>query len=225
VYKGQAGYYAPAVVNFLTNIGWNFGDEREVFDVAEAIERFDGTGINPANSIYPIEKLDWLNGVYIREKMTTEELARYLREALEKAGLEVNVETLLKVVPIVRTRIKTFNDVVEMAGFFFREEFTPPPVEDIIQKKMDAASTLHALEVAYEHLRTLDDFSHDSQEAAMRALAEELSLSAGQLFGSLRAAVTGQKVSPPVFETMAIIGRDEVLRRIRLAIDLLAAAE
>ena len=71
----DAGYLPEAVVNFLTNIGWNFGDDREVFTVQEAIERFDITEVNPANSAFPIEKLDWLNGVYIRE-MPAEELAR-----------------------------------------------------------------------------------------------------------------------------------------------------
>ncbi len=217
----DAGYYAPAVVNFLTNIGWNFGDEREVFDVEEAIARFDGTGINPANSAYPIEKLDWLNGVYIREKMSTIELAQHLREPLEKVGLEVNHDVLLQVTPLVQTRIKTFNDVVDMAGFFFREEFIPAPAEDIIQKKMDAESTHHALELAYDHLEALTDFSHDSQEAAMRALAEELSLKVGQLFGALRVAVTGQTVSTPTFETMAVLGKAESLRRIKLALEQL----
>lgn len=218
----EAGYYAPAVVNFLTNIGWNFGDEREVFDVEEAIARFDGTGINPANSVYPIEKLDWLNGVYIREKMSDEALAQHLREPLEQAGLEVNVETLMKVVPIVRTRIKVFNDVVEMAGFFFREEFILPSAEDVIQKKMDAAGTLAALEMAYDHLSALDSFDFDHTEPAMRALAEELGLKAGQFFGALRVAVTGQTVSPPLFETMEILGKAESLRRIQLAMEQLA---
>ncbi|MBZ0292667.1 MAG: glutamate--tRNA ligase [Anaerolineae bacterium] len=218
----EAGYYAPAVVNFLTNIGWNFGDEREVFSVEEAIARFDGTGINPANSVYPIEKLDWLNGVYIREKMSDAELAAHLRTPLERAGLTVDDSTLLQIVPIVRTRIKIFNDVVDLAGFFFREDFSPPSVEDLIPRKMDAAGTLHALEIAHAHLSGLSSFAFDHTEPAMRALAEELGLKAGQLFGALRVAVTAQSVSPPLFETMEILGKAESLRRIQLAIDVLA---
>ncbi len=222
----DAGYYAPAVVNFLTNIGWNFGEDREVFAVDEAIARFDGTGINPANSVYPIEKLDWLNGVYIREKMSIHELAQHLRAVLERAGFEVNIETLLKVTPLVQTRIKTFNDVVEMAGFFFREEFIPPASPDeLVQKKMDIPTTIHALELAHDHLSSVQDWTHDSLEAAMRALAEEIGLKVGQLFGTLRTAVTGQQVSPPLFETMEIVGREESLRRIQLATELVAAAE
>ncbi|MBZ0289199.1 MAG: glutamate--tRNA ligase, partial [Anaerolineae bacterium] len=216
----KAGYLPAAIINFLSNIGWNFGDEREVFSVEESIQRFDLTRINPANSAYPIEKLDWLNGVYIRE-MPVEELAKLLRERLEAAGFEVNVETLLKVTPLVQTRIKTLNDVVAIAGFFFREEFQPAPPSDIIQKKMDAAATQAALEHAYTELARVEHWSHDEMEAPMRALAEELGLSASQFFGALRVAVTGQTVSTPLFESMEIIGKGEVLRRVQLAADSL----
>jgi glutamyl-tRNA synthetase len=219
----KAGYVPGAVVNFLSNIGWNFGDEREVFSVDESIQRFNLTRINPANSAFPIEKLEWLNGVYIRE-MPLEELAPLLRERLEAAGFEVNVETLLRVTPLVQTRIKTLNDVVELAGFFFQETFTPPQASTIIQKKMDAAGTRDALEHASTELIRLSEWTHDHMEAALRALAEELGLTVGQIFGALRVAITGQAVSPPLFESMEIIGKDEVLRRIHLAVQTVDSA-
>src|SRR5690606_1299869 len=125
----DAGYLPEAVINFLTNIGWSMGDDSEFFPVEKAIESFDLSRVNPADSVYPIEKLDWLNGMWIRA-LPVEELAQRLRPVLEKAGLEVNVDVLLKVTPLVQTRIKTLNDVVEMAGFFFREEFVPPASPD-----------------------------------------------------------------------------------------------
>jgi glutamyl-tRNA synthetase len=212
-----------AVVNFLSNIGWNFGEDREVFSVDESIDRFDLTHINPSNSAFPLEKLDWLNGIYIRD-MPPQALAKLLRERLEAADFEVNIEILLKVIPLIQTRIKTLNDVVEMAGFFFREEFIPTePVENLIQKNMDAETTLKTLENAYDHLSTLKDWTHDNLEAAMRALAEEMGIKAGQLFGSLREAITGQRVSPPLFETMEIVGREVSLERIRMAAESLRA--
>lgn len=219
----DAGYYAPAVVNFLTNIGWNFGDEQEVFDVAEAIARFDGTRINPANSVYPVEKLDWLNGIYIREKMSDEDLALHLTTALEAADLPVDQALLAKVVPLVRTRIHLFKDVVAMAGFFFREDFIPPVPEDLIPKKMDAETTLRALEAAYKRLGALADFSHTALEEDMRLLAEELALKPGQFFGILRVAVTGQTVAPPIFETLEILGATLSLARIQDAISRLGS--
>lgn len=220
----EAGYLPQAVVNFLTNIGWNFGDEREIFDVEEAIARFDITQVNPANSVYPIEKLDWLNGVYIREKLTADELAAHLRKPLEDAGFKVDEALLKKVAPVVQTRIKTLNDVVDMAGFFFRDDFIPPKAEDIIQKKMDAESAASALRASYDILSNTQDFHTEPLHDAMQALAQQLDLKNSQLFGALRVAITGQTVSTPTFETMEILGREETLRRIATAIKLLDAA-
>ena len=138
----EAGYLPEAMVNFLTNIGWNFGDEREKFTVQETIERFDISTVNPANSAFPIDKLGWLNGVYIRE-MAVEELAQRLCPVLENAGYVVDTDVLLKVTQIVQERIKTLNDVVDMAGFLFADyhEFAAPESEMLIQKKMDAEGT------------------------------------------------------------------------------------
>lgn len=213
----DAGYLPEAVVNFLTNVGWSMPGDQEFFTAEEAIAAFDLSRVNPADSVYPVEKLEWLNGMWIRE-LPVEELARRLRPILEDAGLEVNAGVLLKVTPLIQTRIKMLPDVIEMAGFFFRDEFIPPgSPDDLIQKKMDAPGTLAALEHAYDHLLTVDQWNHDNLEAAMRALAEELGLKVGQLFGTLRTAVTGQQVSPPLFETMEIVGREESLRRIQLA--------
>ncbi|GAB4315193.1 MAG: glutamate--tRNA ligase [Phototrophicales bacterium] len=217
----EAGYLPQALVNFLTNIGWNFGDEREIFTVQEAIQRFDLSGVNPANSAYPIEKLDWINGIYIREHTSIERLAELLREPLQKAGLKVNDEVLLKVTPLVQTRITKLNDVVELAGFFFHETFIPPAKEDIIQKKMDAESTIKLLEATLPRLEALETWTTDAMLQDMDALATELALKRGQVFGALRVAVTGQKISTPTFETMEILGKDESLKRIRLAIDIL----
>lgn len=219
----EAGYVPEAIVNFLTNIGWNFGDEREVFTVQEAIERFDITQVNPANSIFPLEKLDWLNGIYIREKLSDETLAERLRPVLKDAGLEVQDDLLLRIIPLVRVRIKSLNDIVEMAGFFFQKDFEAPPAELVIQKKMTADSTRAMLEAACDVLKALDDFSAESQHEAMKSLAETLEVKNAQLFGALRVAVTGQTVSPPTFETMEVLGKQESLRRIQLAIDSLAA--
>lgn len=219
----EAGYVPEALLNFLMNIGWNFGDEREVFSMDEAIERFgDFERINPANSAYPPEKLEWLNGIYIREKMTSDELAEHLRPPLEDAGYEVDMDLLRQIAPIIQTRIKTFNDVVDIAGFFFDTDFAPPTADILVQKKMDIASTRDMLEKQREVLKDMDDFSHTATYERMKTFAEEHDLKNGQVFGALRVAATGQKISPPTFETMEILGKDESLRRIDIAIDILA---
>ncbi len=213
----DAGYLPEAMINFLTNVGWSMLDDKEFFPVKESIAAFDLSRINPSETAYPVEKLEWLNGLWIRE-MATDDLATRLRPVLEAADLEVNMDTLLKVTPIVQTRIKTLNDVVALAGFFFHDEFSPTESpQDLIQKKMDVSGTVDALQHAHDHLAALDEWSTENLEAAMRALAEELGLKIGQLFGSLRTAITGQKVSPPLFETMEILGRETTLQRVAQA--------
>lgn len=212
----RAGYLPEAMLNFLANIGWNFGDEREVFTMAEAIERFDLTRINPANSAFPTEKLDWLNGEHIR-MLPPDELARRLKPILEAAGFRVDNDLLLKITPLVQVRMKHLADVVEIAGFFFRDTFVPAPPENLPQKKMDARQTREALAAAAARLEELNDFSIESQQAAMEALAQELGLSKSQLFGVLRVAVTGQQVSTPLFETMEILGKSTALERLKMA--------
>lgn len=217
----EQGYLPEATINFITNIGWNFGDDQEVFSTQEAIERFELSKVNPSNSAYPIEKLDWLNGLYIREQLSDEELARRLRPVLENAGYEVNIELLLKLIPVIKVRIKTLNDIVDMAGFFFDEEFSPATPEQLIQKKMDVESTKLALEASYNALVEIDNFEHQALYEQMKSLAQEIGLKNGQLFGVQRVAITGQAVSPPTFETMEILGKETTLDRLKLALESL----
>lgn len=212
----QAGYLPEAVNNFLANIGWSFGDDREIFTMAEATERFDLTRINEANSAFPPEKLDWINGMYLRD-MPIERLAERLRAPLENAGLAVSDERLMQVAPLVQTRIKTLNDVVEMAGFFFRDEFPRLTAAPLNIKGLTPAQSAEALAQAADRLEALPSFAHEESEAAMRALAETMGVKPKDLFGLLRVVITGQTVSTPLFESAAIIGQAETLRRVREA--------
>ena len=218
----EAGFLPSAVLNFLTNIGWNFGDDREVFHVSEAIPRFDLTQVNPANSAYPIAKLHWLNGQHI-QMSEPRKLAQRLKPVLEAAGMKVDDDLLLRVTPLLQPRLKSLNDVVAMAGFFFADfaDFTAPAADTLIQRKMSAQDTLEVLSRSLPLLDALPDFSHEKQYAAMRDFARTSPWKNGQVFGTLRAAVTGQRVSPPTFETMEILGKDESLRRLRLALESL----
>jgi glutamyl-tRNA synthetase len=228
-YFQQNGYLPEAVINFLCNVGWNYGltdekgDEIQIFSKEQAAEIFDITRVTTSGTKFDLVKLQWLNGEYIR-RMDPVELAKRLREPLEKAGLKVNIDTLRRVTPLVQERIKTLNDVVAVAGFFFRENVTPDKPADLIPKKMTAEQTLNALRRVRDTLAGLPDFSAATQEATLRPLAEALSLKPGELFGAVRLAVTGQPVSPPLFETMEILGRDTTLARIDGAIERLREA-
>ena len=214
----SAGYLPEAVVNFLTNIGWNFGDDREVFTREESIARFDLRDVNPANSAFPIAKLDWLNSQWI-QRVDANDLARRLKPVLEAAGYAVDESLLRRVAPTLQVRLKSLHDVVPMAGFFFDSwsKFAAPRADILIQRKQDAASTLDILQGALPLLQALDDFSPEAQQSAISAYAVRRGLKNGAVFGSLRAAASGQKVSPPTFDTMHILGKAESLRRVRLA--------
>lgn len=216
-----SGYLPEAVLNFLANIGWNFGDEREFFTIQEAIERFNLDRINPANSSFPVEKLLWLNGQHIMA-LPVEELARRLKPFIEKAGLVADGALLLKVTPLVQERIKRLDKVVEIAGFFFREEFLPPLPEMLPQKKMTVEQTQTVLERTHHILASLPEYTTEALHEALEKLARELALSNGQLFGVVRVAITGQQVSTPLFESLEVIGREAALKRIRMAADSLS---
>lgn len=218
----SGGYLPEAVANFLAGISWTYGEDQEIFSMADAIARFeDFSRISPSNAALPADKLEWINGVYIREKLTPDELAARLRAPLEAAGLTVDEAILKQVAPLVQTRIKTLNDVVPMAGFFFKPDFTPPTPKDVIQKKMDADSTKRALEASLPVLRAAEPFTADTLLTAFTELGQELGLSNSQMFGVLRVAVSGQTISTPTFETMEILGRDESSKRIETVIALL----
>jgi glutamyl-tRNA synthetase len=228
-YFMKGGYLPEAVTNFLCNVGWNYGlkdekgEEIQIFSKEEAAKIFDITRVTASGTKFDVVKLQWLNGEYIR-RMDPVELAKYLREPLEKAGLEVNTDMLLRITPLVRERIKLLNDVVDVAGFFFREDVTPESGDALIPKKMTADQTFNALQHARDTLAALPDFAAATQEGALRLLAEKLGLKAGELFSALRNAVTGQTVSPPLFETMEVLGRDRTLARIGRAINCLQNA-
>lgn len=216
----KAGYLPEALVNFLTNVGWAFGDDREIFIPEEAMARFEIKDINPAGSKLPFDKLIWLNGQYII-KMAPDALAEKIKPYLEADGLMVDMDKLRAITPHIQERIKTLGEASEWLTFLFRDEIVIDDPAQLIQKKMDADSTQRALQAAYDTLNGLDDFSHEKQEAAMRALAEQLGLSAGQLFGSVRVATSGQPVSPPLFQSMELLGKEASLGRIRNAIAML----
>lgn len=215
----EAGYLPDALFNFLANIGWNYDAEQEIFSQEEAISRFELTDVNPSNAAFPIEKLDWLNGHYIRAK-SPEELADLLEPVLKKAGLESERDQLVAVAAVSQTRIKTLNEFIDLAGFFFRDwsEFEAPEADLMIQKKMDAADTQRCLEASISRLENAIDFDHAVLYEDFKELAKALDVKNGQLFGVLRVALTGQTISTPTFETMEILGKEETLRRLRLAL-------
>jgi glutamyl-tRNA synthetase len=213
------GYLPEAVVNWIALMGWSLDDRTEFFNMDDLIAGFSLERLNPSPAAVNYDKLDHYAGLHIRS-LTVPDLAARVRPFLERAGLQPDEATLLRVAPLIQERIVTLDDAVMMAGFFFRDEVSPEP-KALVAKGLTAEQSLAALERARALLASLPGFEHATTEPPMRALAEELGLKAGQLFGILRVAVTGQTVATPLFETMAIVGREKVLERIDRALALL----
>lgn len=225
----QAGYVPNALFNFLTNIGWNFGDEREIFDREEAIERFDLAQLNPAPAALPYAKLEWMNGQYIRA-MESRALARHIAPAVAAAvGLSVEAiladDRLVKLTPLIQERIKTLIDAPEWVDWAYKDadEITYPDPSLLLGRKLDAAQSAQILQASAEMLAAMDDFSAPGLEAAFRAKAEELDVKFGALLGPVRAAISGKPVSPPLFESLEVLGKEQVLRRLANARQILLA--
>jgi glutamyl-tRNA synthetase len=214
-----AGYLPDALTNFIARIGWSYDDHTELFSRDELVERFDLDGVNVSPARFDYDKLEWMNGVYIRQS-DVDALAEQLLPVYAEAGLDADLETVRKIVPLIRERIKTVRDAVPWSGFIFAAEVEPDP-KALIGKKMDDASSLAALRQARSVIAELEPFATDAIEAALRALAQELDVKVGPLFGILRGAVTGQRVSPPLFETMEIMGRERVLAQADRGIEVL----
>jgi glutamyl-tRNA synthetase len=213
------GYTPEGVVNWIALMGWSLDDRTEVFSLADLVQSFSLERLNPSPAAINFTKLDHFNGLHIRA-LSDDELARRVRPFFEKAGLVVDEARLLQVAPLIRERLVTLDDAVAMAGFFFRGEIAPD-AKALVAKNLSAAESAAIAARCLAILEALPSVEHDVAEPPLRALVEELALAPNQVFGILRVAVTGQSVSPPLFESMAVVGRETVLARVRRAVALL----
>jgi glutamyl-tRNA synthetase len=199
-----AGYLAPALMNYLALLGWSYDDRTTVMSRDELVERFslDRVGSSPATFDYA--KLDWLNGVYLRE-LAPEAFADALVAYLREQGFEGDEATIRASAPLVQEKISRLEEYPGFAGFFFRR--VEPPAE-----LLDGSGPL--LAEAREALAGVEPFTAERIEAALRGLAERLGLKPRDAFGPIRAAVTGSKVSPGLFESLELLGREESLARL-----------
>jgi glutamyl-tRNA synthetase len=216
----EQGYLPETMLNFLSLIGWSLDEKTEIMSQPELIDYFSLDRIGKSGAVFNRDKLDWMNGVYIRG-LECDDLAHRLMPFLED-GLPAAVtrpideDYVRKIVPLVQERITTLKGAVAYAGFFFLYPDYDPA--ELVGKKMDAAGSLVALRAAADRLAALEGFDPDGLEAVLRPFAGELGIKAGQLFGILRTAVTGRTATPPLFETMTVLGRQQCLQRIRSAL-------
>jgi glutamyl-tRNA synthetase len=217
------GYLPDAVVNFLALLGWSLDDHTEIIDRETLIKHFDVDRLLPNPAVFNAEKLLWMNGMYIRQ-LSDEGLAEATKPYLEDAlGKQVEHATLLRIIPLIKERINLLSGIVEMTDFFFTDAPLDYDVDTLLGKKyaVKPADAADALQRVLSAAEGVSGWTHEELEAAIRPIAEDLGVKAGDLFGLIRVAVTGKSATPPLFETMEILGRETSLDRLQAALERL----
>ena len=216
----EAGYYPEAVINFLALLGWNPGTEQEVFSMAELITAFDLDRVHKAGARFDPEKTKWFNQQYLQQRSSEVLLEEYV-QALDEAGVayhSYDKDSLGTILSLVRERAEFVKDLVDQSGYFFNapDEYAPKALKRGWKEGSD------------ERLRTLlsrlkdSAFSRDEVESEIKAFMEDHELNFGAIMPTLRLVLVGDLKGPGVFDIMAVLGREEVLRRIENALQRLA---
>jgi len=214
------GYLPEAMFNFLALLGWSLDDRTELLSAQEIIEHFTLDRTSKTAAVFNREKLDWMNGVYLRG-LNLSEFSERAMPFLER-GLRLEIRRPLdtdyigRIVPLVQERAKTLAEVPQLTEFFFLDEVEYDV--GLLTSKLERAEAVEALQASLVRLEKLENWDAASLEALLRPLAEELGLKTGAFFGLLRVATTGRTAAPPLFQTMEVLGRERCLERLRAAL-------
>jgi len=211
------GYLPEALVNFIALLGWSPGDDREVMTRQEMIAAFDISGIGKSGAVFDTEKLNWMNGLYLRQLSPEEYVAR-AKPFLEEAGLLAGkaCDTYVKQALVLeQERAKTLRELTDLVEFFFRR---PESYDEKGERKWfrrEGAADL--LAAAQTRLAAVEPFAVQQIEAAIRGIGEESGLGAGPVIHTIRLAATGRTAGPGLFELLEVLGQEEALTRLRAA--------
>ncbi len=220
----KQGYLPETMLNFLALLGWSLDDKTEIMSKQQLIENFSLERVSKTAAIFNRQKLEWMNGVYIR-RLSLEDFTQRALPFLN-SGLPRTVKRPLslyyirQIMPLIQERARTLAEVPELVQFFFADELDYD-ANLLIGKDMSQESAARALEVSQQRLEKLEPFNTEPLESLLRPLAAELGLKTGQLFGTLRVSVTGLTAAPPLFQTMAVLGKERCLKRIEVALNKL----
>ena len=199
------GYLPEALVNFLALLGWSYDDRTEIMSIPELVERFTLERVGASPAVFDFQKLDHFNGVYLRA-LSPDDYATRLIEYLREQSYDWDEKLVRATVPLVQEKIAKLSEYPEFAGFLFRDVEPDPALLDG-----------RVLEEAERALAAVEPFTTEAIEQSLRALSEQLGLKPRDAFQPIRVAVTGSKVSPGLFESIELLGRDATLERIRRA--------
>jgi glutamyl-tRNA synthetase len=226
-YKEQ-GYLPEAMMNFLSLLGWSLDGKTELMTVKEIIKNFTLGRVNSTGAIFNIEKLDWMNGVYIRDLKVDDFSQRVIpfleRDLPSDVKRPLSLDYIKQIAPLVQERVKKLNEIAELTDFFFTDNLEYDP-NILVAKKTSRETTRIMLETALKELSELSEFTEEALENVLRPMAEKLEVKTGQLFGTLRSATTGREAAPPLFQTMAVLDKERCIKRINEALAVLDKAK
>jgi len=224
------GFIKEALVNYLALLGWATGSEDEILSLDEIVERFDIGAVHKGGAVFDRERLEWINGQWIR-RLSADDLIDRLRPFLEheliagRIGWMPGDEEVRALLPVIQERLPTLGAVGDLVGFLWVQAVDIDP-SILVPKRWDIATTREGLTAARATIAEVGavSFEADELEPSLRALAEARGWKAGDLFMTIRVAVTGRTATPPLFDTLVALGRDRVLARLDHALDVIADA-
>ena len=212
-YKRQ-GFLPEALANYLILLGWTPEDGREVMPLEEAAKMFDIRAMNDVQAKFDLQKLKWLNGEYIMKK-TSQELLPFIKDQLLAAGMDLHKADdnfIMKILDLYKIRIKTLAEFIELADYFFKEDFS---VEEEGKTHLESKEARENIELLARHLEKLEDFKKENIENVCRSLAEEKGIKPAAIIHPARMAVSGKTRGAGLFEIMELLGKEKVLERMR----------
>jgi glutamyl-tRNA synthetase len=223
------GFIREALVNYLALLGWSTGTDEEILSLEELAARFDIAHVQKGGAVFDRERLEWLNGQWIR-RLPADELVERLRPFLaaeaDSGGIErmPSDDEIAALVPLVQERLPTLGAIGDLVGFLFVDRPALDPAT-LVPKRWDADTTLAGLAAARETIAANGElaFDHEGLEIALRGLADARGWKAGDLFMAIRVAVTGRTATPPLFETLVALGYRRTLERLDYAHNVLSA--
>ncbi|MEE9288199.1 MAG: glutamate--tRNA ligase family protein, partial [Bacteroidota bacterium] len=216
----EKGFLPEALVNFVALLGWNPGDEREVFSLEQLTQEFSLERVGKSGAIFNLEKLNWLNFQHLRQKSDAEVL-RMLKEKLAESEIgnrQFADEYLLKIIDAMRERVTFVKDFVQKSPYFFEAPVQYDP--DVVRKSWKQG-TPNQLRKLIEDFSRLESPKKEDYEAVLHRAAEALNIARGKLIHAARLAVSGMDVGPGLYDILWILGKEETIRRINSAIERL----
>ncbi len=225
----KEGYLKEALLNFLALLGWSHPEGKEVFTIKEMISVFDFKDFNPSSAFFDVTKLEWINGEYIRN-ISNEELEKRLDEFLVDHPAKGK---LGPIIPLVKERIKKLSDFVPLTDFFFEKvEYEKEVFDKLLPRRhpeADSAEGSHNLESILKRvIKEMEgmgkNWKADIFEQTFRKLADELGISVTAMFQLIRVAISGQLVTPPLYESVKILGEEETIKRVQEALSFVKSS-